>query len=381
MERIRQMSLKKAFFSLTLPFLLIAFFLSALSVWGIGELMGTYGTSIRIEDGTGVTVAPALEPAVPPSWYRVLSLLQLLFPTLFVLTAILAADLLFYRLKLKRPLAILQSGAERIMRHDLDFTMPSGSKDELGQLCDAFEAMRQELANNNKKLWRQMEQRKRLNAAFSHNLRNPVTVVKGSAKMLKKGLSTGALSSHQAQDAISLIEEYAGRIESYVEAMSSVQRLEQLSCAPRLTDWGEVAKEMKESIRLLTQDAGYIVESRFEHHRQSVWIDKSYLFNVAENLIANAGRYAKKRIEVEATVWQDELIFSVRDDGGGYSQAILDKGAQPFLRGEGGAEPSVHFGMGLYVCKLLCEKHGGSLTLWNEEAGAFAEARFRISKP
>ncbi len=381
MERIKQMSLKKAFFSITLPFLLIAVLLSALSVWGISELMGTYGASIRIGAGGGATVAPTLEPAVPPSWYRFLSLLQLLLPAVFVLTAILAADLLFYRLKLKRPLATLQSGAERIMHHDLDFTMPSGSGDELGQLCDAFEAMRQELANNNKKLWRQMEERRRLNAAFSHDLRNPVTVVKGSAKMLKKGLSTGALSSHQAQDAISLIEEYAGRIESYVEAMSSVQRLEQLSCSPQLTDWGEVAKELNESLRLLTQDAGYVVEIRFKPHRQSVWIDKSYLFNVAENLIANAGRYAKKRIEVNAAVRQDELILSVHDDGGGYSQAILDKGAQPFLRGEEGAEPSVHFGMGLYVCKLLCEKHGGSLALRNEEAGAYAEARFRISKP
>ena len=381
MERIKQMSLKKAFFSITLPFLLIAFLLSALSVWGIGELMGTYGASIRIEDGAGgsVIVAPTLEPAALPSWYRVLSLMQLLLPVLFVLTAILVADLLFYRLKLKTPLATLQSGAERIMRHDLDFTMPSGSKDELGQLCDAFEAMRQELANNNKKLWRQMEERKRLNAAFSHDLRNPVTVVKGSAKMLKKGLSTGVLSSHQAQDTISLLEEYAGRIESYVEAMSSVQRLEQLPCSPRLTDWEKVAKELNESIRLLTQGAGYVIEVRFEQDQQSIRIDKSYLFNVAENLIVNAGRYAKSRIEVKAAVRQDELILSVHDDGGGYSQAILHKGAQPFLKVE--AEPSAHFGMGLYVCMLLCEKHGGSLVLWNEEAGAFAEARFRISSP
>ena len=47
--------------------------------------------------------------------------------------------------------------------------------------------MRAELLRSDQELWEQAEERKRLNAAFSHDLRNPVTVLKGTVKLLKEG--------------------------------------------------------------------------------------------------------------------------------------------------------------------------------------------------
>jgi two-component system, OmpR family, lantibiotic biosynthesis sensor histidine kinase NisK/SpaK len=83
---------------------------------------------------------------------------------------------------------------------------------------------------------------------------------------------------------------------------------------------------------------------------------------VAENLIANAARYAKAKIQIDLTLDAEMLVLSVKDDGSGFPQAILRKGAEPFLRGNESNEQNSHFGMGLYVCRLLCEKHNGSLT-------------------
>ena len=67
--------------------------------------------------------------------------------------------------------------------------------------------------------------------------------------------------------------------------------------------------------------------------------------------------------------------MSVYDDGFGFSPKILEKGATPFLRDDS-IEQGQNFGIGLYICRLLCEKHGGSLTLENSENGAKVTATF-----
>lgn len=382
MERLKQMSLKKAFFCLTMLFLLIALIFSIFPILGISKILQQYGSSIEIKfDGNNVTIPPAITTDNAfPLWYQVLGILQFALPVLFVIVGLILADLVFYRMKLKNSLAELQAGAERIMQNDLDFSIQSISKDELGQLCNAFEEMRLELLKTNRELWQQMEERRRLNAAFSHDLRNPVTVLKGSAKILKKGFSNGMLSLQNAQDSILLIEEYAGRIEIYIEAMSSVQRLEELQCSPKNISLETVIKELSECIHLLTMDTSITAEEQFEKQQRIIWIDKAIVFNVAENLIANAARYAKAKIQIDLTLDAETLVLSVKDDGSGFPQAILRKGAEPFLRGDESNEHSSHFGMGLYVCRLLCEKHNGSLTLQNTQNGALATARFKLSK-
>jgi signal transduction histidine kinase len=383
-ERLKHMSLKKAFFCLTLLFLLIALILSTFSILGISEILQQYGSSLEMKiGGNGVIVSPAATADNAVSlWYQSLGVLQLALPVLFATTGLLSASLVFYRLKLKKPLAELQAGAERIMKNDLDFSIQSIFKDELGRLCNSFEKMRLELLDNNQELWRQMDERKRLNAAFSHDLRNPVTVLKGSAKILKKGLSNGTLSSQNAQDSVSLIEEYTGRIETYIDAMSSVQRLEELQCSPNNICLETVTKELSDSARLLTMDSGIIVtvEVHCKRLQRNIWIDKAIVFNVAENLIANAVRFAKTKIQVGLRQDAETLILSVQDDGLGFPQEILRKGAEPFLRGDKGNEHSSHSGMGLYVCRLLCEKHNGSLQLKNTQDGALVTARFKVSK-
>ncbi len=383
MERLKQMSLKKTFFFLTMLFLLIALVLSILSILGLSGILRQYGTSVKIKlDGDSLAI-PQVTVAgdALPLWYQALSTLQLVLPVFFVIAGLLSADLIFYHIKLKKPLAELQAGAERIMQNDLEFSISSFSKDELGQLCAVFEAMRRELLRNNRELWRQTEERKRLNAAFSHDLRNPVTVLKGSARILRKGLDNGSLAPQSAMDSVCLIEEYAGRIETYVEAMSSVQRLEELQCSPENVGWEALTRELSDSIRLLTMNTGLAVRKQFEKCMQPVWVDKAILFNVTENLIANAARYAKREIKIRLEAAAGEIILSVQDDGNGFPDTILKKGAEPFLRGEENSTQSVHFGMGLYVCRLLCEKHGGSLKLRNTTYGALAAARFNISKP
>lgn len=95
---------------------------------------------------------------------------------------------------------------------------------------------------------------------------------------------------------------------------------------------------------------------------------------VAENLIANAARFACSRMELSLKTDSGSLMLTVADDGSGFPQELLRNGPKPFGKRDGDA---AHFGMGLYTCKLLCQKHGGDLWLENGP-GAVVLASFKF---
>jgi len=291
----------------------------------------------------------------------------------FVVPIIIAA--IFYNLKLKTPLSQLNMGAKRIKENDLDFIINFSSKDELGQLCESFESMRVELLKSNRELWQQMEERKRLNAAFAHDLRNPVTVLKGSAAILQKGLEQENLTTENASENVSLIAQYSARIENYIQAMTSVQKLEELSHTPRITEWSSLAKELKNSLSIISSSAGKNADFFSSNKDKQINVDSYMVHNVAENLVTNALRHSKDSITVDMSCDDKKITICVSDDGPGFSSGILKKGATPFLR-DNNEPQGQNFGMGLYICHLLCEKHGGSLSLENHSNGAKATATF-----
>ena len=223
---IKRMRLKNALFAMMFFGLLLASLLSIGAFIGCNRLIQTLPqatASIEISSNPSVTIIHP-EASAPPAWSQavgsLLGVLLIALPILIFTLVILLTSILFYRTKLKEPLHILKSSTERIMQDDLDFVIPAPSgQDELGQLCGAFEKMRENLLANNQTLWRQAEERKRLNAAFAHDLRNPVTVLKGTAKLLRKGICD--------EQTIGRLEDYTLRIEQYIESMSTIQRLEE----------------------------------------------------------------------------------------------------------------------------------------------------------
>ena len=108
----------------------------------------------------------------------------------------------------------------------------------------------------------------------------------------------------------------------------------------------------------------------------SVNIDKSVLFRVLENLLQNAMRYMNEQIIVGVYQKDNLFLMSVKDDGKGFSEEDLRQATNMFYGKEKGNE---HFGIGLGVCRLLCEKHGGFLEIGNNDiSGAYVIAALDI---
>jgi signal transduction histidine kinase len=394
---IKNMSLKKSFFATIMVFLIAAIVLSVLfsglcnalidhfnlyvsvpapvsSIDSLG-VNDPYNSAIVIT-GDGATKTTYQYTYKVEPGYSILSSLQIAMPIVFVIAALICADIIFYRLKLKRPIAILRDSAERIQKQDLDFEITGYASDELGELCSAFEIMRKTLLSNNRELWRQAEERKRLNAAFSHDLRNPVTVLKGSAKLLQKDVENGRLNAENGKEPVELICQYAGRIENYVEIMTNAQKLEELECKRLIYSREDIQSALQNSLTILSEASGKEIRITYSGTAEKVSIDKQFVYNTAENLVSNALRYAKNKVIVEIAYQENQIILTVDDDGNGFPVSILKKGITPFSHNK--TSDNEHFGMGLYICKLLCEKHGGNLAIENTEHGARATAVFNF---
>lgn len=403
MERLKKMGLKKSFVLLSAAGVAAALFLIGGVFIVCGEITSKYPSGGVAITGDGVVRELTGPTEKQKLIVQAVEGVRLLLCVLVPMGCLSFASMLFYRWKLKKPIAVLQAGTTRIREHDLDFTLPEVSGDELGQVCAAFETMRAELLQTNRELWRQAEERKRLNAAFSHDLRNPLTVLKGTVKLLRQGEAD--------EHALERMETYVLRLEQYVEAMSSIQRLEQMPVQKKEVALSLLRDEVEETARLLAPGVRTVVlvagaAAGMKHDIPEsdghVSVDHGLFLTVAENLIGNAARYARENIRIDLSVCdkipvheeeprggnKDEktagdvgnekfLIMTVSDDGHGYPPWLVQDGPKPFGKA---AEGETHFGMGLYSSKLLCKKHGGELFLENEKnGGAGATAVFQVS--
>lgn len=305
-----------------------------------------------------------------------------MFPLWFGV-CIFAAARRFFRTRLEPGLSTLDEAASKIADRDLDFHVEHDRDDELGHLASSFETMRASLAASQRALWRTAEERRRLNAAFAHDLRTPLTVLKGKVELLGARLQAGDAAPEQLEASAAALARQVERLERYVEAMNGLQKLEDRAAVPERQTFDAVATGIDDIGRSLAAVAGkrfaLSVSPACDVARPPLRVDRAIVDEVAENLIGNALRFARTRADARLDVRDGALVLTMDDDGPGFSANALEHGCAPFFS----ETPSEsHFGLGLNIASLLCERHGGSLSLANRpEGGARVVARFAMDAP
>ena len=286
------------------------------------------------------------------------------------------ASLIFYLWKMKKPLRVLNQAARKISDNDLDFKIDYSSRDELGRLCQAFESMRQELVQNNRKTWNSVEERKRLNAAFAHDMRTPLTVLQGHTDLLLDTLADEKDVSPEILSSVRAISSQVARMNSYMDAMSALRRLEEYEPCLKALSSESLAELLEDTAASLfpggkaAAAGGIKAAVRFEVRETETWMDREAFTQIYENLLSNAARYARESICIRLYREQDFLILEVSDDGRGFTEKDLQNAFAPYYRGERSRPASSsHFGLGLYICSLLAGKLGGGIQLANGENG------------
>ena len=286
------------------------------------------------------------------------------------------AALIFYLWKLKKPFRVLNQAVQKISANDLDFRIEYEGQDEFGRLCHAFEIMRQELVQNNKKMWNSVEERKRLNAAFAHDLRTPLTVMRGHTDLLLTTITEDTDPGGDMASSVHAISNQITRLGSFADTRGSLQRLE---------DYEPCLKHIPSSalIEMVSQAAAALfpngqAEIHSELEEQELLLDKEALAQICENILSNAARYVKEVVMISLRQAQEYLIMTVEDDGTGFTKKDLANASLAYYRGEKTQTDAVsHFGLGLYISSILAEKLGGDLQLANGKNGG-AKVQIKI---
>ncbi|MDE5590514.1 MAG: HAMP domain-containing histidine kinase [Acetatifactor sp.] len=294
---------------------------------------------------------------------------------IFSVPGIVIAVLLFYRNKIQKPLQELKAASKQIEENNLDFHISYENHDELGQLCAEFEKMRKELESNNRKMWRMVEAEKMLRAAIAHDIRTPLATLRGYQETMLEFLPESALSQEKMEE---MLREGIGqidRINRFVENMRVLSGLESREAVWEQTSLKQLEAKLRMSAEVLEAEYGRNVTFIAADADKEIQADAGFVLEVAENLISNALRFANENVLVSFITDEDNLTLEVADDGKGFSlpEDIHQTGRlhqQPDLQ---------HLGIGLYISRICCEKHGGKLTVENRsEGGGMARATFQV---
>ncbi|NLO09169.1 MAG: HAMP domain-containing histidine kinase [Clostridiales bacterium] len=302
---------------------------------------------------------------------------------IYSIIGIMGTSYLFYNHKLKAPLEILREATDKVGRNDLDIDLYYDNKDEMGELCRSFDIMRKRLIENNQRMWEMMEEQKRLNAAFAHDLRTPLTVLKGYTDLLVQYIPEEKISQEKLLSTLKMMSEQILRLENYSNTMKEINSLEELPLKLRPVNAMDLEKKIRSITDILNGMEGIhikVFNNIFDNRR--LILDETMILEVFNNLMSNAIQFAKSEIEVILSLDEDgkQLLLSVADNGIGFSKADLIMATKPYYT-EHKEQKSEHFGIGLYICKILCEKHQGSLLLENQMMnGAIITATFTLGK-
>lgn len=282
----------------------------------------------------------------------------------------------FYRTKLQRPIESMGEAVRRVADGDLDFSLEVEDGGELGDLGRSFEAMRSELSKANRAMWHAAENRRRASTAFAHDLRTPLTVLSGRAEMLAEFAPSGAIDADQVVEVARAMQRQTARLTAFVESMRDLDALESFVPNPTETDVSEWFQQEGEDACELARGKGLDCVVSGPDVGIKADIDVHATARIVQNLVGNAIRHANSVVRLSCTASGNTLELCVDDDGPGFSEDALSHAIEPYWREkepngseEADGRNASHFGLGLNISAVLCDKLDGTLFLSNNQDG------------
>jgi signal transduction histidine kinase len=318
--------------------------------------------------------------------YRVIAVASILALMLVLVALVLARGI-------SNPLDALARGALNVARGDLRQKLPIVSRDEIGNLTEAFNHMienleraqaelvdranaQADLAQENARLYEHerevVQELKRLNemktdfvSTVSHELRTPLTGIAGLIQTLRRG--DIKLSDADRDECFVEMDNAARRLQAMVGDLLQVSAIDagrlqiHAEATPVRLLWEQLAREFA------SVEHPCDVIFRTDPGLPTVLGDRLRLEQVLRNLVGNAIKYSPRggRIETRAEPAGEVVRFSVRDEGIGMSAQEVGQLFNKFYRaGNVLTRKTQGTGLGLYICKSIVEAHGG--TIWVE---------------
>ena len=329
-------------------------------------------------------------PSIQAENLAVQSLAKLAPWLLLVMLAFSLLCAFVYSRYITRPILRLSSIAGKMAQLDFDWQCGEARRDEIGKLGRSLDEMSQRLSSAlsdleaaNSALQGEVERQKELDrqrlaffSAASHELKTPVTILKGQISGMLEGVGV-----YQDRDKYLLRSlSMTGRMEKLIQEMLSISRME--------TGALTVRQEPLDLSAVVKQQVGLDTDLLEQRHQRlvidltpSILVagDISLLGKAVENLLSNASLYSPEGAEIR--VWCGLLdgcpALTVENTGAHIGEESLPHLFEPFYREEISRNRSTGgSGLGLYLVKMILDRHQASCIVENTKQGVRAVVSF-----
>lgn len=269
-----------------------------------------------------------------------------------------------------RPLKALKRAAEQIKEGNLDYVVKSSSRDEIGELFAAFEQMRGKLKHSVSLQLQYEENRKELISNISHDLKTPVTSIKGYVEGILDGVA----------DTPDKLDKYIKTI--YAKATDMDRLIDELFLFSKLdlhnlpfhfekVDLVRFLQDCTEELQFDLNEKGISLSLDLpKDAAYQVVVDREKLKRVVQNVLENAVKYMDQPqglITIRLMEQAEWVLVQIQDNGQGIPEEALPFIFDRFYR----ADPSRNSntggsGLGLAIVKQIIEGHGGEIRAASE---------------
>ena len=262
-----------------------------------------------------------------------------------------------------KPLDALNEGAQRIQKNDLSTDILYVGDAEFEQVCTAFNSMQGHLLEEQEKNRKYEKARTDMIAGISHDLRTPLTAIKGTIKALLDGI---AATPEKQQKFLTAAYRRTGEMDALLNQLFYVSKLET----------GNMPLEIKK-INLTEFIDRYVcgkqevdIQAILQKRKFFVMADPEQLQRILDNLIQNSLKYSEAspvHMAISLKHNAEQVILSVGDNGVGVPEDKLPHIFEEFYRGDESRNKKEGNGLGLYIVKYLTEAMGGTVRAENRE--------------
>jgi two-component system sensor histidine kinase BaeS len=269
--------------------------------------------------------------------------------------------------RITRPLETAEAATRRIAAGDLTarVAVPADSDPEAASLARSINTMAATLA-------RSQGLERQFLMSVSHDLRTPLTSIRGFAEAISDGTATDTTRAAR------VIAAESRRLERLVGDLLDLAKLDarRFSFHPQPVDVCEVVRETVEGFERSAEEAGVGVDIRLPDHALVAEVDPDRLAQVVANLVENGLKFAASRIEVTAAADGDGTTIAVTDDGPGIPNDDLPRVFERLYQSTRTPARQVGSGLGLAIVAELVAAMGGTV---EAVAGADGGTRFAVS--
>ncbi len=263
------------------------------------------------------------------------------------------------------PLKKLQVGTKNIKEGNLDFTIDYDESDEMGELCRNFEEMRQRLKESTEEKMLTEQENKALISNIAHDLKTPITAVKGYAEGILDGVAN--TPDKQARY-LQMIYNKANEMDRLINELTLYSKIDTNRIPYNFNKINVAAyfADCVDEIGLDLETRGITLSyTNYADEHTLIIADPEQLMRVINNIVNNAVKYMdvrRGRISIRIKDVGDFIQVEIEDNGRGIAAKDLPYIFDRFYRTDASRNSATGgSGIGLSIVKKIVEDHGGKI--------------------